>query len=93
MTDKPNPDDVSAALIAIQRLLGDNFQTLSTEEVKGLRDILDYKEDLVSMMRYRAANQIIINRWRGAIIAMAALITAMFVIWDKFLSALGSAIK
>lgn len=59
-------------------------EPLSDEEIAKLRLLLPYAETVRAEAEYDAAVRLLIRRWKGMIIALAAVVAAVVVLWQHF---------
>jgi ferric-dicitrate binding protein FerR (iron transport regulator) len=59
-------------------------EPLTPEEIEKLRALLPYAEAVRSEAEYDAAKRLVMRRWKGMVIAMAALAGALVVLWQHF---------
>jgi hypothetical protein len=53
------------------------------EEVKKIRALLPYAEVVTAEAEYDAAKKLIIRRWKGIIIGLAAVVGALMILWTQ----------
>lgn len=63
------------------------------EEVEKLRRVAQFSDVILGNAEYARAEEIIVKRWRGAVIGFSAVIIALAMIWDKLRLAGGAIIR
>ena len=59
-------------------------EPLTDEEIAKLRLLLPYAEVVRAEAEYDAARRLVIRRWKGMVIALAALVGAIMMLWNQF---------
>lgn len=57
-------------------------EPLTPEEIAKLRSLLPYADAVREEAEYDAAVRLLIRRWKGMIIALAAVVGALVVLWN-----------
>jgi hypothetical protein len=84
VSDQITADEQILTILAkLQSALGEGGDKLETGELAQVRRILDHGETLVELARYEEAKGIVRARWRSVILGLAALVTALSMIWGK----------
>lgn len=85
MSDVPPIDlkNIADGLAAIQKILDPGFVKFNAADAAALQELLQYKQELIDFAEMQKAKSIIIHKWRAAVIAFAAFLIAVGVLWDK----------
>jgi hypothetical protein len=59
-------------------------EPLTPEEIAKLRALLPYAEIVRSEAEYDAAVKLLVRRWKGMIVTLAAVVAAVVVLWQHF---------
>lgn len=57
-------------------------EPLTEEEIAKIRALLPFAEIVRSEAEYDAAKKLVLRRWKGMVIALAALVGAFMVLWQ-----------
>jgi hypothetical protein len=60
------------------------YEPLTPEEIAKLRALIPYAEVVREEAEYDLAVKLLIRRWKGMIIALAAVVAAVVVLWQHF---------
>lgn len=70
-------------LAALQATLDDAPGTLEADELMRVRQILKHGNTLIDLARYEEAKGLIRARWRGLILGLSAVLTALVAFWTN----------
>lgn len=62
-------------------------EPLTDEEIAKLRTLIPYAEAVREEAEYDAAVRLLLRRWKGMIIALAAVVGALVVLWQHIKAA------
>ncbi len=55
---------------------------LTPDEVRRVRDLLVFSEEIRAESEYRTARRLVLRTWKTAIVALGAVIGAALLVWD-----------
>lgn len=56
---------------------------LTDEEIKALRKLLPYADDLAEEAKYQRSKTVVWHHWKAVVISFAAFLAATLLVWDK----------
>lgn len=79
----PADAQILAILADLQSVIGDDLTKLEPDEIARVRSILAVGDTLVEIAKYEDAKGLIRAKWRGIILGVSALLTALVAFWSN----------
>jgi len=85
MTSKSSGDydHIMDGVEAIRKILEDGVIVFTKEQAEGLLEILEYKDLMIEDAKYRGAKRLLLAKSRGALIGLAAVISALWLLGNS----------
>lgn len=93
MTD-PTKEELERFMEVFGRIAqAQSTPVLDEEDRRALAGLVPHVQALVEFAEYQKAQSLIIKKWRGLVIGLAAFLTAAAVLWQNFSHLITAAVK
>lgn len=79
----PDLSEITKGIAAIQKMLGPDAVIFTPVEAKAILAVVQHSAILVEFAEYQKARSLIWAKWRSLVIGLAAIVTAIWALWDK----------